>query len=386
MRRMVGAAIVGPISAAPPVWGWLVDAGHRDLDGLARRLRGSSFRLHGRGGRPPAKRSIDYLPDPLAFLVLGVRLPTRSTSALDQPRPPRTPAARREHGPFQLERRRSCARTGLEDDRTTESIGDTTLIDALGTASAALRTRWQFAKPPGRTHCRRETRAVGRVPRIPRRGADRASRPRRTARSALHSVARYCGIARKLSRFCNHLRLRRSVDRRDAQSAPRGRPSGSSTGGPLFEDRIAQKLVESSLISQDQLARALESQQSSGGTLSYNLVRRAHLRDGVRRVHGPGLYVPAVDLDAVLVDPDAVDLIPADVATKFQWIPSSARAAHSPSPWRTPTTSSRIDDIKFVAGFDVRPVVATDTPSKRCIDRVTGRPARHHHGRDRGRL
>ena len=40
-----------------------------------------------------------------------------------------------------------------------------------------------------------------------------------------------------------------------------------------LRDRIAQKLLESSLISQDQLARALESQQSQGGTLSYNLVK-----------------------------------------------------------------------------------------------------------------
>src|SRR5262249_1108866 len=42
---------------------------------------------------------------------------------------------------------------------------------------------------------------------------------------------------------------------------------------PPLRDRIAQKLLESSLISQDQLARALESQQSQGGTLSYNLVK-----------------------------------------------------------------------------------------------------------------
>jgi hypothetical protein len=64
--------------------------------------------------------------------------------------------------------------------------------------------------------------------------------------------------------------------RADRISASTFRPSlvpvaRARRAAPL-RDRIAQKLLESSLISQDQLARALESQQSGGGTLSYNLV------------------------------------------------------------------------------------------------------------------
>ena len=38
-------------------------------------------------------------------------------------------------------------------------------------------------------------------------------------------------------------------------------------------DRIANKLLESSLISQEQMGRALEAQKSDGGSLGYNLVK-----------------------------------------------------------------------------------------------------------------
>jgi type IV pilus assembly protein PilB len=138
-----------------------------------------------------------------------------------------------------------------------------------------------------------------------------------------------------------------------------------------LRDRIAQKLVESSLISQDQLARALESQQSSGGTLSYNLVKTGAISEmAFAEFMGQVYNVPAVDLDAVLVDPNAVDLIPADVATKFQVVPLKREGRTLTLAMANPDNIFAIDDIKFITGFDVRPVVATETAIKRCIDRM----------------
>jgi len=138
-----------------------------------------------------------------------------------------------------------------------------------------------------------------------------------------------------------------------------------------LRDRIAQKLVESSLISQDQLARALESQQSSGGTLSYNLVKTGAIPEmAFAEFMGQVYNVPAVDLDAVPIDPNAVDLIPSDVATKFQVVPLKREGRTLTLAMANPDNIFAIDDIKFITGFDVRPVVATETAIKRCIDRM----------------
>jgi len=138
-----------------------------------------------------------------------------------------------------------------------------------------------------------------------------------------------------------------------------------------LRDRIAQKLLESSLISQDQLARALESQQSGGGTLSYNLVKTGAISEmAFAEFMGQVYNVPAVDLDMVPIEPSAVDLIPSDVATKFQVVPLKREGRTLTVAMANPDNIFAIDDIKFITGFDVRPVVATETAIKRCIDRL----------------
>jgi type IV pilus assembly protein PilB len=138
-----------------------------------------------------------------------------------------------------------------------------------------------------------------------------------------------------------------------------------------LRDRIAQKLLESSLISQDQLARALESQQSGGGTLSYNLVKTGAISEmAFAEFMGQVYNVPAVDLDSASIDGSAVDLIPADVATKFQVVPLKREGRTLTVAMANPDNIFAIDDIKFITGFDVRPVVATETAIKRTIDRL----------------
>jgi len=146
---------------------------------------------------------------------------------------------------------------------------------------------------------------------------------------------------------------------------------GTAGRAALLRDRIAQKLLESSLISQDQLARALESQQSQGGTLSYNLVKTGAISEmAFAEFMGQVYNVPAVDLDMVTIEPSAVDLIPTDVATKFQVVPLKREGRTLTVAMANPDNIFAIDDIKFITGFDVRPVVATETAIKRCIDRL----------------
>jgi type IV pilus assembly protein PilB len=138
-----------------------------------------------------------------------------------------------------------------------------------------------------------------------------------------------------------------------------------------LRDKIAQKLLESSLISQDQLSRALESQQSAGGTLSYNLVKTGAISEmAFAEFMGQVYNVPAVDLDTVDMDGAAIDLIPSDVATKFQVVPLKREGRVLTVAMANPDNIFAIDDIKFITGFEVRPVVATESAIKKSIDRM----------------
>jgi type IV pilus assembly protein PilB len=138
-----------------------------------------------------------------------------------------------------------------------------------------------------------------------------------------------------------------------------------------LRDKIAQKLLESSLINQDQLSKALESQQSAGGTLSYNLVKTGAISEmAFAEFMGQVYNVPAVDLESYEVDTTTVDLIPADVATKFQVVPVKREGRVLTVAMANPDNIFAIDDIKFITGFEVKPVVATESAIKKSIDRL----------------
>ncbi len=138
-----------------------------------------------------------------------------------------------------------------------------------------------------------------------------------------------------------------------------------------MRDKIAQKLLESSLISQEQLSKALESQQSAGGTLSYNLVKTGAISEmAFAEFMGQVYNVHAVDLESVQFDQSAVDLIPAEVATKFQVVPIKREGRIVTVAMANPDNIFAIDDIKFITGFEVKPVVATETAIKKTIDRL----------------
>ncbi len=137
-----------------------------------------------------------------------------------------------------------------------------------------------------------------------------------------------------------------------------------------MKDNIANQLVECSLISQGQLELALHEQGKSGGSLGYNLVKTGAISEKAFSEFLSQQYqVPAVDLDELQADEHAVELIPSEVATKFQVVPVQREGRVLTVAMANPDNIFAIDDIKFITGLEVRPVVATETAIKRAIDR-----------------
>jgi len=137
------------------------------------------------------------------------------------------------------------------------------------------------------------------------------------------------------------------------------------------KDKIAKKLVDSSLISQEQLTKALDIQKTEGGSLSYNLVKSGAISEmAFAEFMGQIYNVPAVNLDDVEIDEDAVALIPSEVAAKFQVVPIKRAGRHLTVAMSNPDNIFAIDDIKFITGFEVSAVVSTETAIKKTIDRL----------------
>jgi len=137
-----------------------------------------------------------------------------------------------------------------------------------------------------------------------------------------------------------------------------------------LKDKIANQLVESSLISQQQLELALTEQTKSGGSLGYNLVKTGAISEKAFAEFLSQTYnAPAVDLDELEADEHSIELIPPEVATKFQVVPIKREGRILTVAMANPDNIFAIDDIKFITGLEVRPVVATETAIKRAIDR-----------------
>ncbi len=138
-----------------------------------------------------------------------------------------------------------------------------------------------------------------------------------------------------------------------------------------MKDKIAKKLLESALVSQEQMSKAIEVQRSDGGSLSYNLVKTGAISEmAFAEFMGQVYNVPAVDLEEGETDSDIVALIPADVATKFQVVPVGREGRVLTVAMANPDNIFAIDDIKFITGLEVRPVVATESAIRRTIDRL----------------
>ncbi|MBK7671776.1 MAG: type IV-A pilus assembly ATPase PilB [bacterium] len=144
-----------------------------------------------------------------------------------------------------------------------------------------------------------------------------------------------------------------------------------NTGTPTApRDKIATQLLEAKLIDEAGLARAKEIQKKDGGSLGQALVRAGAIDESAYIVFiGKHYNLPVVDLQKADIATECLDLIPADVAAKFQVLPIARRGRVLTVAMANPSNIFAIDDIKFITGLDVQPAVAGEMAIKKAIDK-----------------
>ena len=126
--------------------------------------------------------------------------------------------------------------------------------------------------------------------------------------------------------------------------------------------RIGELLLKEKRISPAQLQDALSYQKTAGGKLGYNLVKLGFVKDEeITSLLSKQYGVPSINLAQFDIDPAIVKLIPAETAHKYQIIPLSRAAATLTIAMTDPTNVFAMDDIKFMTGYNVEPVVASET-------------------------
>jgi type IV pilus assembly protein PilB len=137
--------------------------------------------------------------------------------------------------------------------------------------------------------------------------------------------------------------------------------------------KLGESLLKDNLITPQQLKEALDYQRVNGGRLASTLVRLGMLSDEeVTAVLSRQYGVPSVNLDLFEIDASAVALVPQETAERYNVLPLSRVGATLTLAMVDPTNVFAIDDIKFMTGLSVEPVVVSETTLTSAIRKYYG--------------
>jgi type IV pilus assembly protein PilB len=136
-----------------------------------------------------------------------------------------------------------------------------------------------------------------------------------------------------------------------------------------LHDSVATRLVDEKLISQEALDKALAQKKQAGTSVTSNLVKMGAITEEDLTKFLSELYnVPVVNLGNLEIDRSVIKLIPGEVASKFQAVPVERAGRQLKVAMMNPSNIFAIDDIKFLTGLEVQPLIASENDIKRAID------------------
>ncbi|HUP64685.1 MAG TPA: type IV-A pilus assembly ATPase PilB [Thermoanaerobaculia bacterium] len=138
--------------------------------------------------------------------------------------------------------------------------------------------------------------------------------------------------------------------------------------------RLGELLIKANLITQDQLKDALKAQKDMGGSkLGEALIKLGFVaEEDITECLSQQFGVPSINLNHFEIDSSVIKLIPADVARKYNILPVNKTGATITIAMADPTNVFAMDDIKFMTGYNVEPVVASEIGIKASIDTYYG--------------
>ncbi|MHB8878512.1 MAG: ATPase, T2SS/T4P/T4SS family, partial [Myxococcaceae bacterium] len=134
--------------------------------------------------------------------------------------------------------------------------------------------------------------------------------------------------------------------------------------------RLGELLVRENLISVQQLRKAQEEQQKNGSRIGTALIKtgaieESKLTDFLSKQYG----VPAINLKDFDIDAEMIKLVPKDVAEKHLVIPVNRAGPSLIVAMCDPSNIYAVDDLKFLTGYNIEPVVASEPSIREAIEK-----------------
>ncbi|ODS56300.1 MAG: type IV-A pilus assembly ATPase PilB [Acidobacteria bacterium SCN 69-37] len=140
--------------------------------------------------------------------------------------------------------------------------------------------------------------------------------------------------------------------------------------------RLGELLLREKRVTPVQLQEALNHQRQHGGRLSTSLVKLGIIADDdITAVVSRHCGVPAINLREFDLDPSVVRLVPPESATKYNVLPVGRSGTTLTLAMADPTNVFAMDDVKFMTGLHVEPVVASESAIREALARCYGSKA-----------
>lgn len=143
-----------------------------------------------------------------------------------------------------------------------------------------------------------------------------------------------------------------------------------------FKDRLIDILVNGKLITKEQLAKAMDVQKSSGGSLGKILVEQGFIsQKDLMVVMSRQLNIPPIDLSKYKIDKSLISLIPERIVKQYYIMPISKIGSVLTIAMSDPLNIFAIDDIKMLTSYQIQPIIATENDIKDAISAYYGAEA-----------
>ncbi|MEJ2110828.1 MAG: type IV-A pilus assembly ATPase PilB [Acidobacteriota bacterium] len=137
-----------------------------------------------------------------------------------------------------------------------------------------------------------------------------------------------------------------------------------------MSSQIGELLVQENLITADQLDEARAHQKQNGGRLDSALINLGFVQDDdVTTILSKKYGVPSINLSYFEIDQESIKLLSSEVAQRYMVIPLSRVGSTLTIATADPTNVFAMDDIKFMTGFNVEPVVASEAAILEAIEK-----------------
>ncbi len=142
-----------------------------------------------------------------------------------------------------------------------------------------------------------------------------------------------------------------------------------------MSNRIGELLVREKLISLQQLRSAQDESRRTNTSLGYQLARMGFISDQeITDFLSQQYRVQSIDLTEFEIDEEVLKLVNQDVCLRHRIIPVSRAGSTLIVAMADPSNLHAIDDIKFLTGFNVEPVVASENAIIQAIEGAYAAP------------